>query len=155
MRRISRFSGVSSTARMRGGSCKALSPLGKQLADLGKQLTRTEWLGNVAIAPCREGFRLIARQCVGGDGNYRNVPERRVSLYAAGSVIPVDHRKLNVHQDQVWLLSCSGSDTGSTVRGLDQFVFGCGDEITYDLPVVLGVFHHQDSLAHAAFTSSP
>src|SRR5688572_18090051 len=139
---------------MRGGSCKVLSPSGKQLPYLGQQLTRAERFGDIAVAPRSKGFRLVARKRVGSHRDYRNVPQRRISLYPASRFVPVHPGKLDIHEDQIRSLGCRGSNPCGAVDGLDELEIGRADEIADDLSVVLRVFHHQDAFSHAALTRS-
>src|SRR5829696_5640523 len=149
--RISRFSGVSSTARMRGVSRTGLVlRLTQEFVDLGEELARAEGLGDIAVAACSLRLRLVAGEGVGGDRDDRDVLQRRIGLDPPGGLVAVEHRELDVHQDQVRLVLDRHGEAGGAVMRLQELVADAVDEVADDLPVVLGVLDHQDTLRHAA-----
>src|SRR5712692_9090948 len=98
---MSRFASLSSTTRMRGGSCMARAPSAQELAHFGQQLTRTEGLGDIPVAAGCLGLRLVARKCIGRDGDHWDVLKLGLRLDAARRLVAVKDRKLDVHQDEV------------------------------------------------------
>src|SRR5947208_170048 len=102
---ISRFSGVSSTTRMRGGVCKDALPLsGEELAHFFEKIARAERLGDIAVATRFARFRLVARQGVRRNRHDRDMSRRRITLDAPGGLVAVDDRKLDVHEDEIRML---------------------------------------------------
>src|SRR5580704_14950261 len=150
MRRISTLSAMSSTTRMRAGS-RILAPnLTYDLANLGQHQARAEGLGDVAVAAGRARLVLVARQRVGGDGDHRDRPQRRIGLDAARRLVAVHHRHLDVHQNQVGLvLGGLGHALGAVMR-LDHVVARHAEKVAQDLAIVLGVLDHEYLLAHWA-----
>src|SRR5262249_12760401 len=147
---MSTLASLSSTTRMRAGSRTTLSPSAHELAHLRQELARAEGLGDVAVAAGIARLLLIARARVGGDGDHGYRLELGNGLDAAGRLVAVDHRELDVHEDEVGLVLRRHGDALLAGHGLDHLVAGAGQEIADDGSVVLGVLDHEDALAHAA-----
>ena len=64
-------------------------------------MARAVRLGDICVTSGFPRFLLVAAQRIGRDSDYWNVSQFRIALYAAGGLVPVDKRQLNVHQDQV------------------------------------------------------
>src|SRR3954469_18559503 len=124
--------------------------LTQELVDLGEQLARAEGLRHITIAAGSLRLRLVAGEGVGGHRDDRDVPERRIGLDPARRLVAVEHGKLDVHQDQVRLVLARHGEAGGAVMRLQELVADAVDEVADDLPVVLGVLDHQDTLRHAA-----
>ena len=78
----------------------------------------------------------------------------RVLPDPARRLVAVEHRQLDVHQDQVRALASRQAARPPRRRGLDQLVAGAGQQIADDPPVVLLVLDDQDALGHAATSCS-
>src|SRR5262249_50813284 len=70
---------------------------------------------------------------------------RRVGADATRRVVGVEHRQLDIHQDEIGMMRRRHADAAFSVRGLDQLEAGTGEEIAQDAPVVLGILDHQDA----------
>ena len=69
-----------------------------------------------------------------------------IGLDAPRRLVAVDHRHLDVHQDQVRpLLGDRVATPPAPFSRLDHLVAGTGQQIAQDLPVVLRVLDHQDA----------
>ena len=68
----------------------------------------------------------------------------------AGRLVAVDHRQLDVHQDEVGTVLRRHRDALFAVDGLDQLEAGIGQEIAQDAPIVLGVLDHENAFAQLA-----
>src|SRR3954471_781550 len=151
---MSTLSGMSSTTSTSGGS-RISAVLWQEFADLGEELARAERLGDVAVAAGFAGLRLIAGQRVGGNGDDRHLGQGGYGADAAGRLVTVDRRQLDIHQNEVGLFALGGGDALQAVHRLDHLVAGARQQVADDLPIVLGVLDHQNALAHAAPISSP
>src|SRR5262249_2960336 len=74
----------------------------------------------------------------------------RIALDAARRLVAVDHRKLDVHQDQIGPFLLCELHALLPVRGLDQLITGRAQNITQDGTVIFLVFDDEDALAHGA-----
>src|SRR5262249_28877132 len=128
----------------------ALAILAQVFAQLSEQLARTERLGDVTVAAGWTRVGLSSVQGVGGDGDDGSGTQGRVALDAARRLVAIDHRKVDVHQDQIGPLLLCQLDALLPVRGLDQLIAGGAQKVAQDGAVVLLVFDDKDALAHAA-----
>src|SRR5262249_42753743 len=128
----------------------ALAILAQVFAQLSEQLARTERLGDVTVAAGRTRLGLISAQGVGGDGDDGSATQGRIALDAARRLVAVDHRKVDVHQDQIGPFLLCQLDALLPVRGLDQLIAGAAQKVTQDGAVVLLVFDNKDASGHAA-----
>jgi hypothetical protein len=74
----------------------------------------------------------------------------RVAFNPPGGLITVDHRHLNVHQDEVGPVGFGLGDTGFPIRGLDDGVTGASEEVAKHATQVFLVVDDEDALAHGA-----
>src|SRR5258707_15505274 len=77
-------------------------------ANFGEQGPGAVRLSHVGVATSGTRLGLVAAQCIGGDDNDRDVLQRRISLDAAGRLVTVEKRKLNVHKDHIGMMRSSG-----------------------------------------------
>src|SRR5215470_9428298 len=99
---MSRLTSLSSTMRMRGGSCMSNNGgLGQIFSDLGEKIARAEWLRHVGVATGFPRLGLIAAQRVGGDHDDRRGAQCRVGLDPACRLVAVEERQLDVHEDEI------------------------------------------------------
>src|SRR4051794_26190459 len=118
---MSTLSGMSSTTSTSGGS-RISAVLWQEFADLGEELARAERLGDVAVAAGFAGLRLIAGQRVGGNGDDRHLGQGGYGADAAGRLVTVDRRQLDIHQNEVGLFALGGGDALQAVHRLDHLV---------------------------------
>src|SRR4029077_3505490 len=150
-RSTSRFVGLSSTTRIRGGFRKrGPSALGQKFANFGEDHARAEWLGEIAVASSGKCLRIVAGHRIRGDGDDGNMAQVRVSLDSTRGFIAIDDRKLNIHENEVGSLFRRHGDAFFAVDRLQHFEAGIGEQIVEDTPIVLGILDDQDALAHAA-----
>jgi len=125
---------------------------------LRQELTRAARLGNVGVAT-----RCACRVSLPGQRirSYRDDGDRsqyRVSLEAAGSLITVNARQLNIHENEVRPMRRRRSKSRLAVRRLDDLEISAREQIPQDLPIVQLIFDHQDAPAHdgpLAFRPAP
>src|SRR4051794_25555399 len=110
---MSTLSGMSSTTSTSGG-LRISAVLWQEFADLGEELARAERLGDVAVAAGFAGLRLIAGQRVGGNGDDRHLGQGGYGADAAGRLVTVDRRQLDIHQNEVGLFSLGGGGAPPT-----------------------------------------
>src|SRR5262249_46246813 len=91
--------------RRSGAYDRMKSSLRQELLHHGEDLARAEWLGDVAVATGFQRFRFVARECIGRDRDDRDVLGGRIGADAARRLVAVEHRQLDVHQDQVGALA--------------------------------------------------
>src|SRR5262249_44863922 len=82
-----------------------IKPIGNGLRDilpyLCKELTGTIRLTDIGVAARRPRFALVAAQRIGGDDDDRNGAQYRIGLEATSHLISIEHRNLNIHQDEI------------------------------------------------------
>src|SRR5204863_4660982 len=122
--RISRFASLSSAIRTRGGLRTSVSGL-QVLAYLSEQLARTEWLGDVAVAPGFPRLDFVSTQGIGRDCNYRNGLQLLSCPNLPRGLVAIETGKLNVHQNQIGTFAPRQLDALVPINRLDQCVPGC------------------------------
>jgi hypothetical protein len=112
--RMSRLVSLSSTMRMRGGLCMTDWTnhfelyFGMYSRIFASKARGTVGLGDVGVAAGVARLALVAGERIGGDDDDRNAFELRHGLDPARRFVAVHDRKLDVHQDQVGLVSDDG-----------------------------------------------
>ena len=76
---------------------------------------------------------LIAAQGIRSDDDDWNRPQRRIGLNAAGRLITVEQRKLNIHQDEIRPFGHRGPYTRLAVFGFNYFETHACQKIAQDL----------------------
>src|SRR5580700_4118661 len=148
---MSRLVALSSTIRMRGGSCTILLPTGAQrsvFADFGEQRPRAERLRHIGVAAGGARLRLVAAQRIRGDDDDRDVLEGGIGLDAAGRLVAVENRELNVHEDHVGTMRGRGRKRLRAVADLDDLVSGMGKKIAKNRTIVLLILDHKNASGH-------
>src|SRR6516225_5793752 len=141
----------SSTIRMRGGSYMLVRRRSSTsvFTNFGEQCLRAVRLCHVGVAAGGERLGLVTTQCIGGDDDDGDVFQRRIGLDTACSLVAVEKRKLNVHEDHIGVLRGSGAQSLFAVTDLDDLESSMAKEIAKDPPIVLLVLDHQNALCHA------
>src|SRR5580692_4527479 len=153
---MSRLVSLSSTMRMRGGLCigkKIRRGLAQEGVDLRQQLARTVGLGDVVIAAGGARLFLVAGQRVRRHHNDRDRLELGIGLDPPRRLVAVEHRHLDIHQNQIRPVRFRRGDALRAVFGFDEVEADAGQEVAQNLPVFHLIFHHQNPLAHGAFSA--
>src|SRR5688572_12839196 len=87
---------------------KRSAALWQKLANLRQELARAVRLGHIGVTASLASLGFIAAQGIRGDGDDRDRAQCRVGLDPPRCLVTVENRKLNIHQDEVWPLSCHG-----------------------------------------------
>src|SRR5580704_6838676 len=124
--------------------------LREEFAHFGEELARAEGFGDIAVATGFPGLGLVSGEGVGSDRDDRYPGQLRDRADLAGRLVAVDHRELDVHQDQVGPVGLRHRHSLGAVHRLEEFIVKAGQQVADDLPIVLGVLDDQDALAHAA-----
>ena len=75
----------------------------------------------------------------------------RIGFEPASRLIAVEHRELNVHEDQCRrVLGCLHVRL-LPIFSFNHFVAGKGQKVAQDLPIVLLIFDDEYDLTHASF----
>src|SRR6516225_4503316 len=112
----------SSTIRMRGGSYILVRRRSSTsvFTNFGEQCLRAVRLCHIGVAAGGERLGLVATQCIGGDDDDGDVFERRICLDAACSLVAVEKRELNVHEDHIGTLRSGGAQRLLAVADLED-----------------------------------
>src|SRR5215471_8580138 len=147
---MSRLVSLSSTFRMRGGLCMALLARSGQIGtDIGQQLARAERLRDVIVASGGACLAFVAAQRIGRDHDDRDLAQRRLRLELTGGLVAVQHRQLDVHQNEIGMMAGCGGERLAAVLGLEHLVADIRQHVAEDAPVVFLVLHHEDAFRHA------
>src|SRR6516225_2457592 len=152
---MSRLVSWSSTIRMRGGSCMNLARDRNSaciFTNFGEQCLRAVRLCHIGVAAGGPRLGLVAAQCIGGDDDDGDVFQRRIGLDTACSLVAVEKRKLNVHEDHIGTLRGGGAQRLLAVTDLDDLESSMAKKIAKDPPIVLLVLDHQNAFSHASPT---
>jgi hypothetical protein len=95
------------------------------------------------------GLDLVATQCIGRDNNDGDVFQRWICFDAAGRLVAVEKRELNIHEDHIRSMRGSGGQRLLAVANLEDLVPGMGEKIAEDPPIVLLVLDHKNAFGHA------
>jgi hypothetical protein len=117
-------------------------------ADLSEQRPRAEGLCHIGVAAGGACSGLVAAQRIGGDDNDRNTSQRRVSLDAAGRLVAVEERELNIHEDHIGLMRGRGRQRRLAVANLEYFVPGIGKKIAKNYTIILLILDHENAFGH-------
>src|SRR5262245_36377372 len=90
---------------------------------------------------------LHRKRADGDDGRCREVG---IGLDPPGCLIAVEHRHLDVHQDEVGPVGLGTCYPGLAVGGFQHRIARAGEEGAQDAAQVLLVFHDEDALGHGA-----
>src|ERR1700694_4896746 len=102
---------------------------GQVLAHLRQELTRAVRLGNVGVATRGTGPVRIPAQRIGGDGDDGDSPERGIRLDSASNLVAVEHRELDVHENEVRPALRRRRKPRFTVRGFNDLEIGAREQI--------------------------
>src|SRR6266566_3300041 len=87
-----------------------------------KKLNWTVRLGHILVATCGSRLFLVAFHGERADGNDRNGGEFWVGLYLAGSLIAIDDRHLDVHEDDAGTIGFGHGNAGRAISRFDDGV---------------------------------
>src|SRR5688572_9462403 len=123
--------------------------------DHAQQLHRAVGLGHVMVAAGSPRLLLVALHGKRAHGNHWNPFQIRVGLDPPGRLIAVEHRHLDVHQDEIGPVGLGTCYPGLAVGGLQHRIARAGEEGAQDAAQVLLVLDDEDALGHGtAFPSS-
>src|SRR5262249_50513537 len=102
---------------------------GQILSNLRQQLSRTDGLGHVSIATRRTRLGLSLIQFISCDGNDRYSVQRRVGFEAAGCLITVEPRQLDIHYNEVRAVGSRCGKARLAVFGLNDLEISANEQI--------------------------
>src|ERR1700733_8777331 len=148
---MSRLVSLSSTTRMRAGLFMRAQRLSsrQKFFDLGQQLPRAVWLGDVGVTAGGARFALVAAQRIRGHHDDRDAFEFRDSLDLSRRFVANHQRHLNVHEDEIGTLLFRRGNAGLTVPRFCHLVADAAEKIAENLPVILLILDDENALAHA------
>src|SRR5262245_3178805 len=115
-----------------------------------QDLYRAIGLGHVVIAACRARLFLIALHRKRANRNDRYRLESGIEFYSPRGLIAVNHRHLNVHEDEVGALGFGFGDPGLSISRLDDGIARAREEIAEHAAQVFLVLDDENALAHGA-----
>src|SRR5262249_30855328 len=104
------------------GQSWPLCLLSEIAANHAEQLDRTVWLGDVVVAARLPRLLLVPLHGERADGNHGDRCQIRVGLDLAGSLIAIDDRHLDVHEDDAGSIGFGSSNAGRTICCLNDYV---------------------------------
>src|SRR5262245_53535657 len=128
---------------------QSLYRLPQEAADEAQYLHRTIGLRDIAVAAGRPRLLLVPLHRERTHRNNRRYRKSGIGLDLAGSVVAIEKRELDVHQDHVWAMGARLGHAVRAVHGLDHNVTGGGEKIPEDGAEIFLVLDDQNALRHA------
>jgi hypothetical protein len=112
------------------------------------QLDGTVGLGHIVIAASGTSFLLISLHSEGAHRDNGRRRKFRVGLDLLRGLIAVEHRKLDVHQDEIGQVGLRFGHPLPPIGSFNHVVARAGQQDAKDTAQVLLVLHDENALAH-------